>query len=169
MDGLLRSVCCSNHRCYGCLWWVWPLLTLSTTHCTETNTVYVVQLYKNLGETGGIPLVLGAAYVTVAAASNFVGAFVMDKLGRINLLSMFYLSPISRIDQGFYHRKTRKLTINSDRPGRLHVFPNPRNRHGSALCWILQPRRQRHGRLLHFLLHFLLRWWLRHHILRLLQ
>ena len=50
-------------------------------------SVYVVQLYKNLGESGGIPLVLGAAYVTVAAASNFVGALIMDNFGRVNLLS----------------------------------------------------------------------------------
>ena len=52
-----------------------------------TSIVYVVQLYKNLGESGGIPLVLGAAYVTVAATSNFVGALIMDKFGRVKLLS----------------------------------------------------------------------------------
>lgn len=49
--------------------------------------MYAVQLYQNLGETGSIPLILGATYVTVAAISNFVGALIMDKLGRINLLS----------------------------------------------------------------------------------
>lgn len=80
------------------------------TRCRKSNhpdikTVYVVQLYKNLGETGGIPLVLGAAYVTVAAASNFVGAFVMDKLGRINLLSMFHLNLVPEIDTAFITRK----------------------------------------------------------------
>ena len=49
--------------------------------------LYVVQLYKNLGESGGIPLILGAAYVTVAAISNFLGALIMDKAGRVTLLS----------------------------------------------------------------------------------
>jgi len=53
--------------------------------------IYVVQLYKNLGETGGIPLILGAAYVTVAAISNFLGAFVMDKAGRVTLLSRLFM------------------------------------------------------------------------------
>ena len=48
--------------------------------------LYMVQLYQNLGETGGIPLILGAAYVTVAAMSNFVGALLLDKVGRKPLL-----------------------------------------------------------------------------------
>ena len=46
----------------------------------------MVQLYQNLGQTGGVPLILGAAYVTVAAMSNFVGALLLDKVGRKPLL-----------------------------------------------------------------------------------
>lgn len=49
--------------------------------------VYIVSLYRNLGVTGGIPLVLGAAYVTVATASNFCGAILLDKVGRKPLFS----------------------------------------------------------------------------------
>lgn len=48
--------------------------------------LYINALYKNLGETGGIPLILGAAYVTVAAISNFLGAIILDKAGRVTLL-----------------------------------------------------------------------------------
>ncbi|KAG0646295.1 Major facilitator superfamily transporter mfsA [Hyphodiscus hymeniophilus] len=44
--------------------------------------VYIISLYQNLGLTGGIPLVLGAAYVTVATLSNFTGALLLDKIGR---------------------------------------------------------------------------------------
>lgn len=35
---------------------------------------------------------LGAAYVTVAALSNFVGALILDRVGRIPLLSESYPS-----------------------------------------------------------------------------
>ncbi|MCJ1303989.1 hypothetical protein MMC08_006800 [Hypocenomyce scalaris] len=44
--------------------------------------VYIVNLYQNLGVTGGIPLVLGAAYVTVATLSNFCGSLLLDRVGR---------------------------------------------------------------------------------------
>lgn len=48
--------------------------------------VYIIALYQNLGLTGGVPLILGAAYVTVATISNFVGALLLDKVGRKPLL-----------------------------------------------------------------------------------
>ncbi|KAK4936073.1 hypothetical protein LTR10_022975 [Elasticomyces elasticus] len=48
--------------------------------------VYIVSLYQNLGLTGGVPLILGAAYVTVATISNFVGALLLDRVGRKPLL-----------------------------------------------------------------------------------
>jgi MFS family permease len=50
-------------------------------------TVYIVSLYQNLGLSGGMPLILGAAYVTVATLSNFLGALLLDKVGRKPLLS----------------------------------------------------------------------------------
>jgi len=48
--------------------------------------VYIISLYQNLGLTGGVPLILGAAYVTVATISNFVGALLLDRVGRKPLL-----------------------------------------------------------------------------------
>ncbi|KAK5148110.1 hypothetical protein LTR04_000705 [Oleoguttula sp. CCFEE 6159] len=48
--------------------------------------VYVITLYQDLGLTGGVPLILGAAYVTVATLSNFFGALIVDKVGRKPLL-----------------------------------------------------------------------------------
>ncbi|KIW83322.1 hypothetical protein Z517_02567 [Fonsecaea pedrosoi CBS 271.37] len=48
--------------------------------------VYIVSLYQNLGLTGGVPLILGAAYVTVATISNFIGALLLDRVGRKPLL-----------------------------------------------------------------------------------
>lgn len=53
--------------------------------------VYIVSLYQNLGVTGGIPLVLGAAYVTVATISNFCGAILLDKVGRKPLFSTCHI------------------------------------------------------------------------------
>lgn len=66
-------------------------------HCPQVGNiaivdrvpVYIVSLYQNLGLTGGVPLILGAAYVTVATISNFVGALLLDKVGRKPLLSKF--------------------------------------------------------------------------------
>ena len=53
-----------------------------------TDLVYIVSLYQGLGVTGGMPLVLGAAYVTIATLSNFTGAILLDKVGRKPLFSM---------------------------------------------------------------------------------
>ena len=48
--------------------------------------MYIVSLYQNLGLTGGIPLIIGAVYVTVATLGNLVGALILDKVGRKKLL-----------------------------------------------------------------------------------
>ena len=53
--------------------------------------VYIVSLYQNLGLTGGVPLIIGAAYVTVATLSNFGGAILLDRVGRKPLLSVLFL------------------------------------------------------------------------------
>lgn len=47
---------------------------------------YMVTLYEDLGLSGGKVLMLGAAYVTVASACNFVCSLVMDHIGRRRLL-----------------------------------------------------------------------------------
>jgi MFS family permease len=48
--------------------------------------VYIVSLYEGLGLTGGVPLIIGAAYVTVATIANFIGALLLDRVGRKRLL-----------------------------------------------------------------------------------
>ncbi|KZO90717.1 general substrate transporter [Calocera viscosa TUFC12733] len=47
---------------------------------------YIVLLYHDLGYTGGVVLVLGAAYVTLAMVCNFLASFIMDYMGRVRLL-----------------------------------------------------------------------------------
>ena len=54
-----------------------------------------MSLYQNLGLSGGVPLILGAAYVTVATISNFIGALLLDKVGRKPLLRKLGVSPES--------------------------------------------------------------------------
>ncbi len=59
---------------------------MSTISCAHPlSPVYIVALYQNLGLTGGVPLIIGAAYVTVATIANFVGALVLDRIGRRKL------------------------------------------------------------------------------------
>lgn len=48
--------------------------------------MYIISLYQSLGLTGGVPLIIGAAYVTVATIANFVGALLLDRVGRKPLL-----------------------------------------------------------------------------------
>ena len=92
-----------------------------------TLSVYVVQLYKNLGESGGIPLVLGAAYVTVAALSNFIGSMILDRVGRIPLLGV--QSPSFDI-QG----KEMLTTLHSHWSNRLHAIIDLGDCDGRAIC-----------------------------------
>ncbi|EIW82727.1 general substrate transporter [Coniophora puteana RWD-64-598 SS2] len=47
---------------------------------------YIIKLYEDLGLTGGMTLILGALYVTVATAANFLASFIMDYVGRVRLL-----------------------------------------------------------------------------------
>lgn len=48
----------------------------------------MVNLYDDLGFSGGLVLILGSLYVTVATMANFLASFVMDYVGRVRLLSM---------------------------------------------------------------------------------
>ena len=61
------------------------------------SLVYIISLYQNLGLSGGVPLILGAAYVTVATISNFIGALLLDKVGRKPLLRKFK-TPLQSFD-----------------------------------------------------------------------
>jgi len=47
---------------------------------------YMVVMYQQLGLSGGLVLILGALYVTVAASCNFVASLLMDRVGRVRLL-----------------------------------------------------------------------------------
>ncbi|KAH7921398.1 general substrate transporter [Leucogyrophana mollusca] len=47
---------------------------------------YIVNLYHGLGINGGLVLVLGALYVTVATGANFLASVLMDHVGRVRLL-----------------------------------------------------------------------------------
>ncbi|KAG2341529.1 hypothetical protein BDR05DRAFT_1001631 [Suillus weaverae] len=49
---------------------------------------YMVNLYNDLGFTGGIMNILSAISVTVATTANFVAAIIMDYVGRARLLSI---------------------------------------------------------------------------------
>lgn len=53
----------------------------------------MVNLYQGLGISGGMVLILGALYVTVATGANFLASFVMDYVGRVRLLSKKEISP----------------------------------------------------------------------------
>lgn len=43
---------------------------------------YSVLLYEGLGFTGSIPLLLAAAYVTVACCGNYISSLLVDRIGR---------------------------------------------------------------------------------------
>ncbi|KAG2345534.1 general substrate transporter [Suillus weaverae] len=55
-------------------------------HTDQRGTHYMVNLYNDLGFNGGLILILGALYVTVAMMANFLASFVMDFVGRVRLL-----------------------------------------------------------------------------------
>ena len=61
-------------------------------------------MHQSLGLIGGGPLTLGAAPVTIATMSSFVGAVLLDEVRRKSLLRMFGLlkslrSAMSRRDE----------------------------------------------------------------------
>ncbi|EJU04820.1 MFS general substrate transporter [Dacryopinax primogenitus] len=51
---------------------------------------YIVLLYHDLGYTGGLVLILGSCYVTLAMVCNFLASFIMDYMGRVRLLRKFF-------------------------------------------------------------------------------
>lgn len=55
---------------------------------------YSVLLYQGLGFKKSIPLVLAAAYVTVAAIGNYLSSLLMDRIGRVRLLRAYFSSQI---------------------------------------------------------------------------
>ncbi|EIW82728.1 general substrate transporter [Coniophora puteana RWD-64-598 SS2] len=65
-------------------------LTLYAAESTGSLVVYnyIVVMYQQLGLTGGLVLILGALYVTIATLCNLLASFIMDRVGRIRLLLM---------------------------------------------------------------------------------
>lgn len=110
--------------------------------------VYIVSLYQNLGLTGGIPLILGASYVTVATLANLGGALLLDKVGRKPLLSMMPPSIMWVNLITFFH---------SNWFGRLYGVCLPRNGNDRKLRRNYKPCWPRYGRGLLVLFHYLLR------------
>lgn len=53
---------------------------------------YSVLLYQGLGFKGSVPLLLAAAYVTVACVGNYINSLLIDRLGRVNLLCKFWMN-----------------------------------------------------------------------------
>ncbi|KAK4944923.1 hypothetical protein LTR10_015842 [Elasticomyces elasticus] len=47
---------------------------------------YSVLLYQGLGFSGSLPLILAAAYVSVACCGNYVNSLLIDRVGRVKLL-----------------------------------------------------------------------------------
>lgn len=53
---------------------------------------YQIILYNGLGVTGYMPLLLYALYATWAAVMNLVGSLVVDRTGRVRMLSLGIVS-----------------------------------------------------------------------------
>lgn len=51
-----------------------------------------VLLYNGLGLTGSLPLLLYAVYVSWAAFLNWVGSLIVDRAGRIRMLTIGIVS-----------------------------------------------------------------------------
>lgn len=114
-------------------------------------TDYMVNLYQGLGITGGMVLILGALYVTVATGANFLASLVMDYVGRVRLLSKN-----ARVSSLLLTVPVLQL---SHWPHGLHDHTLPRMHHGISIRITSCPCYKRLGRLLHLPVHlFLCRW-----------
>lgn len=60
---------------------------------------YQILLYKSLGITGSLPLLLNALYNGLAAFMNFVNSLFLDRLGRIRIMLIGLVSIIPRRPQ----------------------------------------------------------------------
>ncbi|KAK3713671.1 hypothetical protein LTR37_008365 [Vermiconidia calcicola] len=52
---------------------------------------YQVLLYNGLGLYGSLPLLLYSAYLTWAAAMNYVAALIVDRVGRVRMLAIGFI------------------------------------------------------------------------------
>lgn len=117
--------------------------------------MYIVSLYQNLGVTGGIPLVLGAAYVTAATLSNFAGALLLDRVGRKPLFSMLTLFAQKRLE----FKLCSHTNGVSRRVDWLHAFSHSRNNYDCTILWDHESRGPFDGSFFLFLFYILLWWW----------
>jgi Sugar (and other) transporter len=56
---------------------------------------YQVLLYKSLGISGSLPLLLNGIYNGVAAFMNFINSLFLDRLGRIRIMLIGIVCPLS--------------------------------------------------------------------------
>jgi hypothetical protein len=112
-------------------------------------------LYQNLGVTGGIPLVLGAAYVTTATVSNFVGAILLDRVGRKPLLSKFPRPSANRQNLNL-RPHTNGISRRIDG---MHAFGDSRNNHDCTILWDDEQCRPFDGCFILLLFYIVLWWW----------
>jgi hypothetical protein len=102
-----------------------------------------------------MPLVLGAAYVTTATLSNFVGALLLDRVGRKPLFSMLpHLS---------HKRPEFKMYAHTNGVSRwidwLYAFRDSRNNYDCAILWDHRTCRPFDGGFFLLLFYIFLWWW----------
>lgn len=120
---------------------------------------YQVLLYKGLGITGSLPLLLNAIYNGMATIMNFINSLLLDRWGRIRVML------IGLVSKHFLYVVLKQLTQDVDW---LRLLPHLFHGHGGHIRRHYQPRRQRFRSLLPLPLRLLLRRKHGRNILRLL-
>jgi hypothetical protein len=59
---------------------------------------YQVILYSGLGLSGSTPLLLYAFYNSIAAFMNVVASLIIDRIGRVRLMTIGLVSAVKRFD-----------------------------------------------------------------------
>lgn len=121
---------------------------------------YQILLYKSLGITGSLPLLLNALYNGLAATMNFVNSLFLDRLGRIRIMLIGLVRTIHLLLYG------RVADVCLDR---LRLFSDLLHSHGGHIQRHDQPSRQRLWSLLPLSVCFFLWWQHGRHELRILQ
>lgn len=96
----VQSLC----QCTGVLvvafYQVWVLALAIIPVCVHalSNTVLQVSIYNSVGVTGSLPLLLLAVYNGWAASLNGLNAMIIDRVGRIRIMTIgFVWSPLPKV------------------------------------------------------------------------